>query len=128
MTRPRPATADQDVHRRLGRHLLDVVRAQDAAISTHRRVPRTLQEMLPGYERQPVLTLHRPVMADDACPLCGRWTCDPSNCPPASAAPFPAPAGSGMQCQVCGGWFGVAAVQPGEATAWICGACQNLGR
>ncbi|MET8824175.1 hypothetical protein ABZX04_38470, partial [Streptomyces rochei] len=30
------------------------------------RARRTLQEMAPGYERQPVLTLYRPVMADDA--------------------------------------------------------------
>ncbi|MFF6852775.1 hypothetical protein [Streptomyces antimycoticus] len=43
----------------------------------------------PGYGRQTVLGLHRPVMADDACPLCGKWSCDPSKCPPASAAPAP---------------------------------------
>ena len=126
MTRTRPAPAEQDAHRRLGRHLLDVVRHQDAEIPAIRRAPRTLQEMLPGDERQPVLILFRPVMADDSCPLCRRWNCDPSNCPPASAAPAPATADNGMQCEVCGGVFGVAA-QPSRATAWVCGACQNLG-
>lgn len=27
-----------------------------------------------------------PVAADDACPLCGRWTCDPTTCPPSAGA------------------------------------------
>ncbi len=49
----------------------------------------TFHEM-PGYERQPVPGLRRPLMADGPCPLCERWTCDPSKCPPASAAPAPA--------------------------------------
>lgn len=126
MTRPWPVPADQDADRRLGQHLMTVVRQQDAVISADRRVRRTLHEMLPGYERQPVLTLHRPVMANDACPLCGRWNCNPNNCPPASAVPEPATAGSGMQCESCGGVFGVAAL-PGRATAWICDACKALG-
>lgn len=74
-------------HHRLGELLARIVREADARIPDDRRARRTLQEMAPGFERQPVLTLHRPVMADDACPLCGRWLCDPSNCPPASVAP-----------------------------------------
>jgi rubredoxin len=111
-----------------------MVRESDARIPAERRARRTLQEMLPGYERQPVLILHRPVMADDACPLCLRWNCDPSNCPPAASAPAPAAADGGMQCDVCGGVFGAAplpsagmqAVAP-VPTAWTCSACQNNG-
>ncbi|MFC7016070.1 hypothetical protein ACFQMH_31110 [Streptomyces viridiviolaceus] len=114
-------------HRQLGDLLARLVREADARVPDGRRARRTHQEMMPGYERQPVLTLHRPVMADDSCPLCGKWTCDPSNCPPASAAPAPATAGTGMQCEVCGGWFGVAPASSGPATAWTCGACQALG-
>ncbi|MFC8835970.1 hypothetical protein ACFT8V_22680 [Streptomyces griseoincarnatus] len=68
--------------RQLGALLARMVREADARIPDGRRARRTLQEMVPGYERQPVLTLHRPVMADDACPLCGRWNCTGSDCPP----------------------------------------------
>ncbi|MGW5098192.1 hypothetical protein ACWEQ1_32165 [Streptomyces nodosus] len=114
-------------HRQLGDLLARMVREADARVPGGRRVRRTLQEMMPGYERQPLLTLHRPVMADDACPLCGRWSCDPSNCPPAGVAPAPATANTGMQCDVCGGWFGVAAAPSGPVTAWTCSACQALG-
>ncbi|MER5200512.1 hypothetical protein ACWD3J_44135 [Streptomyces sp. NPDC002755] len=45
MTRTRPTPADQDAHRRLGQHLLDVVRRQDAAVPAGRRAPRTVAEM-----------------------------------------------------------------------------------
>ncbi|MEV4790118.1 hypothetical protein AB0K53_32585 [Streptomyces tuirus] len=76
-------------HRQLGDLLARMVRESDERIPTERRARRTLQEMAPGYERQPVLTLHRPVMADDACPLCGRWSCPGTDCPP-GAAPAPA--------------------------------------
>ncbi|MFI1568352.1 hypothetical protein ACH4ZX_35940 [Streptomyces sp. NPDC020490] len=126
---PCPAVA----HRRLGDLLARMVRESDARIPAERRARRTLQEMLPGYDRQPVLVLHRPVMADDACPLCGRWNCDPSTCPPASAAPAPATASTGMQCDVCGGVFGAAPPPAGmqtaapAPTAWTCSACQNNG-
>lgn len=51
-----------------------------------RRARRTLQEMAPGYERQPVLILHRPAMADDACGLCHRWNCGGHGCPPGVSA------------------------------------------
>ncbi|MEU6572185.1 hypothetical protein [Streptomyces parvulus] len=108
MTRPAvrttaEATNSEAAHRQLGDLLARMVRENDGRIPAGRRVPRTLQEMqerMPGYERQPVLTLHRPVMADDACPLCGRWNCKGSDCPPASTAPAPAPAtaGSGPWC------------------------------
>ncbi|MGJ5899417.1 hypothetical protein ACSCBZ_46880 [Streptomyces niveiscabiei] len=89
MARTQHAPDRQDAERRLGDHLLDVVRRQDAALPDGRRARRTLAEMAPGYERQPLLTLHRPVMADDACGLCGRWNCKGSDCPP-GAVPAPA--------------------------------------
>ncbi|WP_371674747.1 hypothetical protein OG985_48730 (plasmid) [Streptomyces sp. NBC_00289] len=115
-------------HRQLGVLVARMVREADAGIPAGRRARRTVQEMAPGYERQPVLTLYRPVMADDACPLCGRWSCTGSDCPPAaSAVPAPVTAGAGVQCDRCGGWFGAAPAQPGPVTAWTCGACQNLG-
>ncbi|WP_243460420.1 hypothetical protein [Streptomyces sp. M54] len=49
-----------------------------------RRARRTLQEMAPGYKRQPVLILHRPVMGQ--CPLCERWNCGGHDCPPGVVA------------------------------------------
>jgi len=115
--------------RRLGSLLARMVREADALIPEGRRARRTLQEMVPGYTRQPVLTLYRPVMADDACPLCGSWSCDPSTCPPASSAPAPAPAtASGKwQCNSCGGWFGVTGARQAPATAWTCDVCRALG-
>ncbi|WP_333732555.1 hypothetical protein [Streptomyces sp. IBSBF 3010] len=63
-----------------------------------RRARRTLAEMQPGYQRQPVLQLvRRPLTfrsADGPCPLCDQWNCDPNNCPPAGVAPAPALAAS----------------------------------
>ncbi|MEU3855042.1 hypothetical protein [Streptomyces sp. NPDC029554] len=137
---PCPATA----HHRLGDLLARMVRQADARIPAGRRARRTLQEMAPGYERQPVLALYRPVMADDACPLCGRWSCNGSDCPPSGAAPaltaptvsaVPVVTGGGMnQCDQCGGWFGVtaelpapASVRPAPVTGWTCSACSALG-
>ncbi|MFI6881153.1 hypothetical protein ACIBL6_47685 [Streptomyces sp. NPDC050400] len=72
------------------------------------------------------LTLSRPTMADDSFPLCHRWNCDPSNCPPRAtvSAPAPVASGGGLQCDQCGGTFGAA---PGPLTAWTCGACKALG-
>ncbi|MEV6190348.1 hypothetical protein [Streptomyces albidoflavus] len=88
-----PEPDETEGQQRLGRYLRRVIRQQDAAIPTHRRAPRTLAEMQarlgtaqPGFERQPVLVLHRPTMQDDACPLCLRWNCDPTNCPPAGSS------------------------------------------
>ncbi|MFK0120771.1 hypothetical protein [Streptomyces sp. NPDC090994] len=121
------ATDRTPAERRLGDLLARLVGEADARIPAERRIRRTLQEMVPGYERQPVLVLHRPVMADDSCPLCGRWDCDPANCPPASAAPAPATAGTTLQCEVCGGRFGAAPAPAGTGTAWVCSACQHLG-
>ncbi|MFF0199060.1 hypothetical protein ACFYT5_39790 [Streptomyces anulatus] len=55
------------------------------AASAGRRARRTLQEMIPGYERQPVLILHRPTMANDACGLCPGWGCTGHDCPRVTA-------------------------------------------
>ncbi|MCZ9344767.1 hypothetical protein NGM37_44175, partial [Streptomyces sp. TRM76130] len=121
------ATDRTPAERRLGDLLARLVREADARTPAERRTRRTLQEMTPGYERQPVLVLYRPVMANDACPLCGRWNCDPNTCPPAATAPAPATAGTGMQCAQCGGWFGVTAAPAGPATSWVCSACQAIG-
>ncbi|MEV7084172.1 hypothetical protein AB0N88_37425 [Streptomyces sp. NPDC093516] len=134
---PCPAAA----HRQLGVLLARMVREADARVPEGRRARRTLQEMAPGYQRQPVLTLHRSVMAE-ACPLCLRWNCKGSDCPPSGAAPAPtAPTasavpvvtGGGWQCDQCGGWFGVtaelpapASVRPAPVTAWTCSACSAL--
>ncbi|MFE2383172.1 hypothetical protein [Streptomyces misionensis] len=67
---PRPARRPRrtEPHLALGAHLLAAVRAQDAAIPAERRAPRTVSEMrarLAGlYEEE-----------QDACGLCGNWTC-----------------------------------------------------
>ncbi|QNP67963.1 hypothetical protein [Streptomyces genisteinicus] len=88
---PCPAAAQ----RALGELLARIASENDASIpADRRRARRTLQEMLPGYERQPVLILHRPRMADDACPMCGYWRC---RCDEASA---PVPAGAGTRAAV----------------------------
>ncbi len=103
MTRHHPVTADRDAHLRLGRHLLAVVRAQDAAIPTHRRVPRTAAEMRARLEER---TAQAPTMAEDACPLCGYWRCRCDEVlKQAPTTPTPATASGGGQCSVCGGWF-----------------------
>ncbi|OII61318.1 hypothetical protein BJP40_05970 [Streptomyces sp. CC53] len=79
-------TTDIEANEALGRLLARIARQEDTRLSAGRRARRTLQEMAPGYERQPVLLLHRPSMADDACPLCGRWSCQGSDCPPNGTA------------------------------------------
>lgn len=131
----RPAQhATEEANRQLGDLLARMVREADTRITAASRARRTLQEMAPGYERQPVLVLHRPVMANEPCFLCGRWACDPSNCPP-SVAPSVAPVtpSNGMQCDRCGGVFGAAPTPTGTQgthpapTAWTCDACQALG-
>jgi hypothetical protein len=114
-----PGVAEQQ----LGNLLTRIVREADTRIPAGRRARRTLQEMVPGYERQPVLVLHRPSMLD-WCPLCESYHCDPANCPPASAGPAPVTANFGLQCAVCGGRFNAL---PGPAVGWTCDACKNNG-
>ncbi|WP_299541782.1 hypothetical protein [uncultured Streptomyces sp.] len=89
--------------RQLVHHL--VADGDDRARTGGRRARRTLAEMAPGYQRQPVLLLTRPLpmrSANDACPLCGRW----NGCPCFA----PAPAGARVDrsvsmaaCSQCGG-------------------------
>ncbi len=116
----------EPAHHYLGTLLTRMVREADARIPDGRRARRTLQEMQPGYERQPVLTLYRPEMAEDACPLCGRWNCDPTQCPSVAPAPALAPdiapaTGSGEgQCSWCGTWYP-------DWNGGICDACQAGG-
>ncbi|WP_314416134.1 hypothetical protein [Streptomyces sp. DSM 40484] len=82
MARPRPGTAGpDDANRRLGQHLLDVVRRQDAAIPAERRAPRTVAEMRARLAER---------MADDACGLCGFWRCRCSEQSIATARPVSA--------------------------------------
>lgn len=83
---PQHASGRQDAERRLGEHLLDVVRRQDVELPADRKARRTLAEMAPGYERQPLLILHKPMMADDSCGFCGRWNCAGTDCPLAPSA------------------------------------------
>lgn len=61
-----------------------VVDGDDRAAAAGRRARRTLQEMNPGYVRQPVLILHRPTMGQ--CPLCERFNCGGHDCPPGVTA------------------------------------------
>ncbi|MGO1025679.1 hypothetical protein ACTOXX_34455 [Streptomyces rubiginosohelvolus] len=61
-----------------------VADGDDRAAVAGRRARRTLQEMFPGYVRQPVLILHRPVMGQ--CPLCERFACPGHDCPPGVTA------------------------------------------
>ncbi|MCX5166204.1 hypothetical protein OOK39_45030 [Streptomyces sp. NBC_00264] len=89
-TRPRAGLADEmteDDNQRgpmpdetechqLVRHL--VADGDDRAQSAGRHARRTLAEMAPGYEQQPVLRLTGPLTfrsADDACAICGFWKC-----------------------------------------------------
>lgn len=61
-----------------------VADGDDRAAVAGRRARRTLQEMAPGYDRQPVLILHRLVMGQ--CPLCERYNCPGHDCPPSVTA------------------------------------------
>ncbi|WLQ69193.1 MULTISPECIES: hypothetical protein [Streptomyces] len=93
--------------RQLVHHL--VVDGDARARSAGRQARRTLAEMDPGYELQPVLLLAPKV------------TFRPSNGQrPRSTAPAPVPVeNSGtLQCDTCSGWFGF--------TGWTCPACKQL--
>ncbi|MDX3342720.1 hypothetical protein V5N34_32025 [Streptomyces baarnensis] len=70
------------VFRDLVEHL--VADGDQRAAGAGRRARRTLQEMAPGYVRQPVLILHRPTMGQ--CPLCLRFNCPGHDCPVAVSA------------------------------------------
>ncbi|MCA1218480.1 hypothetical protein [Streptomyces sp. 8L] len=67
---PHAAVAALTPEQRLHREVRHRVCTADARISAEQRVLRTLAEMVPGFEREPLLTLHRPVM-DAGCAVCG---------------------------------------------------------
>ncbi|MFI1067036.1 hypothetical protein ACH4TC_34760 [Streptomyces spororaveus] len=67
---------ETDSLHRLGTLLLAMAERDDARIPEGRRARRTLAEMAPGYVRPPLLSFNVPFRAaDDACVLCGFWTC-----------------------------------------------------
>ncbi|MFF1560992.1 hypothetical protein [Streptomyces sp. NPDC058279] len=67
---------ETDSLHQLGTLLLTMAERDDARIPAGRRARRTLAEMAPGYVRPPLLRFNVPVRAaDDACVLCGFWTC-----------------------------------------------------
>ncbi|MFB6865102.1 hypothetical protein ACFCZQ_09965 [Streptomyces virginiae] len=71
----------------VGTLLLTMAERNDARIPEGRRARRTLAEMAPGYVRPPLLRFNLPVRgADDACILCGWWTC---RCGQNTAVPAP---------------------------------------
>ncbi|WP_141746114.1 MULTISPECIES: hypothetical protein [unclassified Streptomyces] len=78
-----PERDESEQFRQLVQQLVDD--GDTRAAGAGRRARRTLQEMAPNYTRQPVLTLHRPTMANDACGLCHRWNCGGHDCPRVTA-------------------------------------------
>lgn len=80
-----PERDETDTFHRLVQQLVDD--GDDRATVAGRRARRTLQEMIPGYIRQPVLTLLPPTMGQ--CPLCDRYNCPGHDCPPFAPATRP---------------------------------------
>ncbi|MFG2977721.1 hypothetical protein ACGFYY_32615 [Streptomyces sp. NPDC048331] len=70
----------------VGTLLLSMAQRDDVRIPDGRRVRRTLAEMAPGYTRPPLLSFKTLSFraAEDACGLCGFWTC---RCGQAATAP-----------------------------------------
>lgn len=88
---------DTSFHQLVHRLVAD---SDDRARAASRCARRTYADMVPGaYERQPVLLLTRPLpmrAGDDACPMCTRWNCDGTNCPPRVAPAAHGLAGSAV--------------------------------
>ncbi|MCX4971024.1 hypothetical protein OHA98_41150 [Streptomyces sp. NBC_00654] len=87
---PMPDETDTQQYHRLVDQL--VADGDHRAATAGRHARRKLGEMAPGYERQPVLLLGRPLTfrsSDERCPNCDRWLCS-GNC--GGVAPAPAPA------------------------------------
>jgi len=63
-------------------------------------------------------------VANDACPICGRWSCTRAGCAGGALAPAPlvlvAPVAGDGQCSVCGGRFD-------NWDGGVCGACKSNG-
>ncbi|MFG2878840.1 hypothetical protein ACGFYU_28210 [Streptomyces sp. NPDC048337] len=84
---------ETDSLHQLGTLLLTMAERDDARIPEGRRARRTLAEMAPGYVRPPLLTFNVPFRAaDDACVLCGFWTC---RCGQNAAVPARQPSATG---------------------------------
>ncbi|MFD3720119.1 hypothetical protein [Streptomyces sp. NPDC058674] len=67
---------ETDSLHQVGTLLLTMAERDDARIPDGRRARRTLAEMAPGYIRPPLLSFNVPLRdANDACGLCGYWTC-----------------------------------------------------
>ncbi|MGW2841852.1 hypothetical protein ACWCWD_29205 [Streptomyces sp. NPDC001493] len=99
-----PERDETDQFHQLVQELVDDGDAR--ARSAGRRARRTLAEMMPGYERQPVLRLTRPLPmrgAEEACGVCNNWTC---TCPPwiPPADVHRAARNPEYACGTCSGW------------------------
>jgi hypothetical protein len=63
---------------------------------------------------------------NDACPICGSWSCNRAGCVGGAATPAPtnlallAPVAGDGQCSICGGVFD-------DWNGGICGACKSNG-
>ncbi|MFB6515647.1 hypothetical protein ACFCW4_38810 [Streptomyces virginiae] len=84
---------ETDSLHQFGTLLLAMAEQDDARIPEGRGARRTLAELAPGYIRPPLLTFNVPFRAaDDACVLCGWWTC---RCGQNAAVPAPSPSSTG---------------------------------
>ncbi|MEU8842660.1 hypothetical protein AB0D97_26595 [Streptomyces roseus] len=84
---------ETDSLHQVGTLLLTMAERDDARIPEGRRARRTLAEMAPGYIRPPLLSFNVPVRAaDEACGLCGFWTC---RCGQNAAVPAPSASATG---------------------------------
>ncbi|WP_329202828.1 MULTISPECIES: hypothetical protein [unclassified Streptomyces] len=84
---------ETDSFHQVGTMLRTMAERDDARIPKGRRARRTLAEMAPGYVRPPLLSFNVPFRAaDDACVLCGFWTC---RCGQNAAAPAPSASATG---------------------------------
>ncbi|MCX5079209.1 hypothetical protein OHA84_38360 (plasmid) [Streptomyces sp. NBC_00513] len=86
---------ETDSLHQVGTLLLTMAERDDARIPEGRRARRTLAEMAPGYIRPPLLRFNMPVRAaaDEACALCGYWTC---RCGQNATASSPPPSTTGL--------------------------------
>ncbi|MFF4647250.1 hypothetical protein [Streptomyces sp. NPDC001389] len=84
---------ETDSLHQVGTLLLRMAERDDTRIPEGRRARRTLAEMAPGYVRPPLLTFNLPVRAaNDACVLCGFWSC---RCSQNAAVPARQPSAAG---------------------------------
>ncbi|MGW5353400.1 hypothetical protein ACWERV_23175 [Streptomyces sp. NPDC004031] len=58
---------------------------------------------------------------NDACPICGLWSCSRAGCVGGQTARQLAPVGASGQCSVCSGRFD-------DWNGGVCDACRALGR